>query len=82
MIRLVLPNARIIDARQSPMACGFANFNDFTKLLPSVTFQTLQPGQTTVYIRGVASGGGGNHSGPLPSVGVYLDEQPVRLLAV
>lgn len=57
-----------------------SNFNDFTKLLPSVTFQTLQPGQTTVYIRGVASGGDGNHSGPLPSVGVYLDEQPVTTI--
>ena len=57
-----------------------ANFNDFTKLLPSVTFQTAQPGQTTVYIRGVASGGDGNHSGPLPSVGVYLDEQPVTTI--
>jgi outer membrane receptor protein involved in Fe transport len=28
-------------------------------------------------MRGVASGGDGNHSGPLPSVGVYLDEQPI-----
>jgi len=26
LIRLVLPNARIIDARRSPMACGFSNF--------------------------------------------------------
>ena len=57
-----------------------ANFNDFTKLLPSVSFQTAQPGQTNVYIRGVASGGDGNHSGPLPSVGVYLDEQPVTTI--
>ncbi len=57
-----------------------ANFNDFSKLLPSVTFQSVQPGQTTVYIRGVASGGDGNHSGPLPSVGVYLDEQPVTTI--
>ena len=57
-----------------------ANFNDFAKLLPSVTFQSFQPGQTTVYIRGVASGGDGNHSGPLPSVGVYLDEQPVTTI--
>ena len=56
------------------------NFNDFAKLLPSVTFQTLAPGATTVYIRGVASGGDGNHSGPLPSVGVYLDEQPVTTI--
>jgi len=57
-----------------------ANFNDFSRLLPSVTFQTAQPGQTTVYIRGVASGGDGNHSGPLPSVGVYLDEQPITTI--
>ncbi|MEY4502513.1 MAG: hypothetical protein RIS52_2403 [Pseudomonadota bacterium] len=56
------------------------NFNDYTKLLPSVSFQTTQPGFTTVYIRGVASGGDGNHSGSLPSVGVYLDEQPVTTI--
>ena len=42
--------------------------------------QTAQPGTTKVYVRGVASGGDGNHSGPLPSVGVYLDEQPVTTI--
>ena len=26
LIRLILPNARIIDARRNPMACGFSNF--------------------------------------------------------
>ncbi len=26
MIRLILPNARIIDARRHPLACGFSNF--------------------------------------------------------
>lgn len=26
MIRLILPNAKIIDARREPMACGFSNF--------------------------------------------------------
>jgi iron complex outermembrane recepter protein len=57
-----------------------SNFNDFSKLLPSVSFQTSQPGSTTVYMRGVASGGDGNHSGSLPSVGVYLDEQPVTTI--
>jgi len=57
-----------------------ANFNDYTKLLPSISFQTAQPGVTNVYIRGVASGGDGNHSGSLPSVGVYLDEQPVTTI--
>ncbi len=56
------------------------NFGDFSKLLPSVSFQSSQPGVTTVYMRGVASGGDGNHSGSLPSVGVYLDEQPVTTI--
>ena len=59
---------------------NIANFNDYTKMLPSVSFQTSQPGVTTVYFRGVASGGDGNHSGSLPSVGVYLDEQPVTTI--
>jgi iron complex outermembrane recepter protein len=59
---------------------GISDFNDFTKQLPSVSFQTLQPGSTTVYMRGVSSGGDGNHSGSLPSVGVYLDEQPVTTI--
>lgn len=56
------------------------NFNQFAQLLPSVSFETIQPGSTNVYMRGVASGGDGNHSGPLPSVGVYLDEQPVTTI--
>ncbi len=57
-----------------------SGFTDFTKQLPSVSFQTSGPGSTNVYIRGVASGGDGNHSGSLPSVGVYLDEQPVTTI--
>ena len=59
---------------------NISNFNQFTQLLPSVSFQSSQPGVTTVYMRGVASGGDGNHSGALPSVGVYLDEQPVTTI--
>ena len=31
-------------------------------------------------MRGVASGDNGNHSGPLPSVGMYLDEQPITTI--
>ncbi|MEQ1687830.1 MAG: TonB-dependent receptor [Sphingopyxis sp.] len=59
---------------------NITNFNQYTQLLPSVAFQSSQPGVTTVYMRGVASGGDGNHSGSLPSVGVYLDEQPVTTI--
>ena len=57
-----------------------ASFNDYAALLPSVSFQAGTPGATQVYMRGIASGGDGNHSGPLPSVGIYLDEQPVTTI--
>ncbi|WP_293942349.1 TonB-dependent receptor [Sphingomonas sp.] len=59
---------------------NISNFEQYTKQLPSVSFQTLQPGVTVVYMRGVATGGDGNHSGSLPSVGTYLDEQPVTTI--
>ena len=59
---------------------NISNFEDYTKQLPSVSFQTSAPGSTVVYMRGVASGGDGNHSGSLPSVGTYLDEQPVTTI--
>ncbi len=54
--------------------------NDYVKFLPSVTAPTGAPGFSNFYMRGVASGENNNHSGPLPSVGVYLDEQPVTTI--
>ncbi|KFN50117.1 TonB-dependent receptor [Arenimonas composti] len=59
-----------------------SDFDDITTLFPSVSFQRLGevPSNFQVYMRGVASGGDGNHSGPLPSVGVYLDEQPITTI--
>ncbi len=56
------------------------NFNQFSQQLTSVAFKSTSPGQTNVYMRGVASGGDGNHSGPLPSVGFYLNEQPITTI--
>jgi len=53
------------------------SFDDYVKYLPSVSYQSAGPGFSEIYMRGVASGGDGNHSGSRPSVGVYLDEQPV-----
>ncbi|HEV8331318.1 MAG TPA: TonB-dependent receptor [Steroidobacteraceae bacterium] len=55
-------------------------FEDYVKYLPSVSYQTFGPGFAQVYMRGVASGGDGNHSGSLPSVGIYLDEQPITTI--
>ena len=59
---------------------NISNFEEYTKQLPSVSFQTAAPGFTVVYMRGVATGGDGNHTGSLPSVGSYLDEQPVTTI--
>jgi iron complex outermembrane recepter protein len=56
------------------------SFEDYVKYLPSVTFQSEGPGSAKIYMRGVSSGGDGVHSGSLPSVGVYLDEQPVTTI--
>ena len=56
------------------------SFNDYAKFLPSLSFDSVGPGTANVYFRGVASGGDGNHSGPLPSVGQYLDEQPITTI--
>ena len=61
-----------------------ADFADYVKLLPSVSTNSsqgsYQPGFGQVIIRGVASGSNGNHSGPLPSVGIYLDEEPITTI--
>ena len=57
-----------------------SDFEDYAKLLPSVSITPNGPGFGQVYMRGVVSGGDGNHSGPLPSVGMYLDEQPITTI--
>jgi outer membrane receptor protein involved in Fe transport len=56
------------------------NFEDYAKFLPSVSYQSLGPGFSRVFMRGVSSGDNGNHSGPLPTVGTYLDEQPITTI--
>src|SRR5688500_9509179 len=56
------------------------DFDDYVKFLPSISYQTSGPGFAQVYMRGVASGGDGNHSGSLPSVGMYLDETPITTI--
>ena len=56
-------------------------FTDYAKFLPSVTYQSVGPSQTSIYMRGVANGDAAFHSGPQPTVGVYLDEQPITTIA-
>jgi outer membrane receptor protein involved in Fe transport len=55
-------------------------FEDYVKYLPSVSYESNGPGSANIYMRGVVSGGDGNHSASLPSVGVYLDEQPITTI--
>ena len=56
------------------------NFADYAKYLPSLSYQTTGPGGSNVYFRGVASGENANHSASQPSVGTYLDEQPITTI--
>jgi len=53
------------------------DFSDYAQLVPSLSSNQLAPGFNQVYFRGVASGENANHSASLPSVGTYLDEQPI-----
>jgi iron complex outermembrane recepter protein len=57
-----------------------SDFNDYARFLPSIAFQSVGPGFANVYMRGIASGENANHSASLPSVGIYLDEQPITTI--
>jgi outer membrane receptor protein involved in Fe transport len=63
-----------------------SSFDDYAKYFPGLTYTVSPPGNgggnggptsVTINMRGIVSGNDGNHSGPLPTVGVYLDEQPI-----
>lgn len=57
---------------------GIESFVDYALMMPNVSFKSFgAPGGATIYMRGASDGGDGNASGSTPSVGLYLDEQPV-----
>ena len=65
------------------------DLDDYVKYAPSVSYQrsvgsseggNAEPGSSHTFIRGVVSGGDGNHSGSQPTVGTYLDEIPVTTI--
>jgi iron complex outermembrane recepter protein len=58
-----------------------ATFDDYAKLLPSVSFQSFGPGQSQIFFRGVTSGGDGLRTGSLPTSGLYIDEIPLTTIA-
>ncbi|MGO9426112.1 MAG: TonB-dependent receptor [Steroidobacteraceae bacterium] len=65
---------------------NITNLDDYVQYLPGVT--TVKGlgqggngvGTTHVYMRGVVSGQDGNHSASQPTVGTYIDEQPVTTI--
>ena len=68
---------------------SITNLDDYVKFAPSVSYQrsvgsseggNAEPGSSHTFIRGVVSGGDGNHSGSQPTVGTYLDELPVTTI--
>jgi outer membrane receptor protein involved in Fe transport len=73
-------SVQVLDNRQLENL-GVRSFEDFIDFLPSVSHDASgQPGLAQLYMRGIASGGDGNHSASMPSVGYYLDEQPVTTI--
>lgn len=55
-------------------------FEDYVRYLPSVSYSTSSigsPGNTSISFRGIATDAGLIPSATLPTVGFYLDEQPV-----
>jgi outer membrane receptor protein involved in Fe transport len=59
------------------------NFKDYVQFLPSVTMQPsigAGSGYNAVYMRGIATGGDGQATTSQPSVGMYLDEQPITTI--
>ncbi|TLY61212.1 MAG: TonB-dependent receptor, partial [Gammaproteobacteria bacterium] len=58
-------------------------FDDAVKYMPNVTTSSLGPGQSNVYMRGLATPGGAIQGsgvvGPFPNVAVYLDDQSGQL---
>jgi outer membrane receptor protein involved in Fe transport len=59
---------------------GITSFDEYAAMLPTVSFTGIGPGTNRIYMRGAADGGDGNASGSQPSVGLYLDEQPVTAI--
>ena len=88
---IVTANKRSEDIQKVPMSIqsidnrmikqlNINNFADLVKFMPSVGLQYAAPNTSTIYMRGVSDGGNGNHSGPLPSVGTYVDDQPITTI--
>lgn len=62
---------------------NISNFADYVRMLPSVSATPSAfagAGFSAVYMRGIVTGGDGQATTSLPSVGTYLDEQPITTI--
>jgi len=59
-----------------------STLDDYVRFLPSVSTANFGPGQSNIYMRGLATGAlgtqGSGTNGPWPNVAVYLDEQSTQ----
>jgi len=56
------------------------SFNDYALKIPSLSFTESRPGNAQMTLRGISSGTNSS-AGSLPTVGMYLDEQPVTTIS-
>ncbi len=88
----VTATKRVTDLQDTPVAIqalgqekldelNIANFDDYMKYLPNVNAAGRGPGQSFIFIRGMATDSSDQTSveigAPVPNVALYLDEQPV-----
>ncbi|MDH3613854.1 MAG: TonB-dependent receptor [Gammaproteobacteria bacterium] len=89
---VVTATKRATDLQDTPIAIqalgeekldelNIANFDDYIRYLPNVNSAGRGPGQSSVFIRGMATDSSDQTSveigAPVPNVALYLDEQPV-----
>ena len=88
----VTATKRVTDLQDTPISVqalgeekldelNIANFDDYIRYLPNVNSAGRGPGQSSVFIRGMATDSSDQTSieigAPVPNVALYLDEQPV-----
>ncbi len=62
---------------------GIQDFSDYARMLPSISIQPPAAGGVgffPVYMRGITTGRDGQATTSQPSVGMYLDEQPITTI--
>ena len=62
---------------------GIQDFSDYARMLPSISVQPPAAGGVgffPVYMRGITTGRDGQATTSQPSVGMYLDEQPITTI--